>query len=178
MDQEPSIFRLPDLVEDNLKLLGRYNVIAGLLLSSSSTPPSPSEPPAFPSFPPASLAKQSQGGLAMIMPIVAALVAVSGMGVVHVFYFDMVRWKARQRGKDEVVQAKSNNEADKQAHGKKQKHTIQSGDSKEKVNLPESKFKAGGSKLPQSATGATSLEHASSEKHVSKSMRNHASTAS
>lgn len=50
--QEPSMYRLPELVEENIPLLGRYNLVAGLIERTSSAPPSPLTPPSYPAFPP------------------------------------------------------------------------------------------------------------------------------
>lgn len=52
VDMEPSMYRLPELVDKSIPLLGRYNVVVGLMEKTSSAPPAPRAPPPFPSFPP------------------------------------------------------------------------------------------------------------------------------
>lgn len=54
VDKEPSMYRLPDLVAYNIPLLGRYNVLVGLIEETSSAPPTPSTPPPPPWLPPPS----------------------------------------------------------------------------------------------------------------------------
>jgi len=74
MEAEPNLFRLPDLVKLNIALLGRYNVVVGLMKRSSTSPPSPKAPPSYPMYPP--LATDSKGleGALLIVVILASCV--------------------------------------------------------------------------------------------------------
>mmetsp|Transcript_5118 Transcript_5118/g.9727 ORF Transcript_5118/g.9727 Transcript_5118/m.9727 type:complete len:417 (-) Transcript_5118:179-1429(-) len=106
IDQDPSIYRLRDLVAYNMMMLGRYNVIAGLLLKTSSTPPAPMAPPPFPAFPPISSESDGLKGVVVILLITAAAVAVIFLGVVHVFWCNLVRCKNRVRAEEDVTKPK------------------------------------------------------------------------
>lgn len=101
VDMEPSKYRLPRLVETNVPLLGRYNVIVGLMTESSSTPPSPLAPPPIPSFPP--IDTETSGFSATLLIAVILVSAVCGIGACTLVYFYCRRPVVEKEVKKEVL---------------------------------------------------------------------------
>lgn len=68
--QEPSLFRLSQILEPNLSLLGRYNVVVGLInLENSITMPPPPPAPLVPPSAATRLSSDAMVGMAVLIVI-------------------------------------------------------------------------------------------------------------
>lgn len=102
VEKEPSMYRLPELVAENIPLLGRYNLVVGLIEKTSASPPSPMTPPSYPAFPPRGGNNSSVNGLLPLM--IYLLVAVGVLLILTITYHKCYR-KYRKSGakvKEEV----------------------------------------------------------------------------
>mmetsp|Transcript_32165 Transcript_32165/g.61893 ORF Transcript_32165/g.61893 Transcript_32165/m.61893 type:complete len:452 (-) Transcript_32165:216-1571(-) len=76
VEKEPSMYRLPELVAANIPLLGRCNLVVGLIEKTAASPPSPMTPPSYPSFPPIVRKPDSMDELTPVMIYLAVAVGV------------------------------------------------------------------------------------------------------
>lgn len=102
VQKEPSMYRLPELVAGNIPLLGRYNLVAGLMEKTSSAPPSPMTPPSYPTFPPLAKKPNAIEELTPFMIYLAIAVGVVSSFIVT-YYVCYVRYrKAGTKVREEV----------------------------------------------------------------------------
>lgn len=76
------MYRLPELVADNIPLLGRYNLVVGLIEKTAASPPSPISPPSYPAFPGSGSSNSSIEGIGHLLMYAAVVVAVLAIGSV------------------------------------------------------------------------------------------------